>query len=135
MGSRREGRILALQMLYAYDVGQDLEELLKFEWAETETTKPGEDARLFASLLVQGTLANLTAIDRIIEENLKYKDLKLLKRIDHALLRLSVYMLLYQEGNRAVTVSEAIEISKKFGHDDSSFKFINGVLGAICRVN
>ncbi len=55
-----------------------------------------------------------------------------LNRIDLAILRLSVYELLFTDTPPKVVIDEAVEIAKEFGAD-SSASFVNGVLGTIFK--
>ena len=54
-----------------------------------------------------------------------------ISRIDHTVLRVGLYELLYCQDfvPTKVAINEAVELAKAFGSDNSS-KFINGVLGA-----
>ncbi|KKP89209.1 MAG: N utilization substance protein B-like protein [Berkelbacteria bacterium GW2011_GWA2_35_9] len=53
--------------------------------------------------------------------------------IDKAILRLSIYELLYsQEIPPKVAINEAVELAKTFG-GDNTYKFVNGVLGTVYR--
>jgi N utilization substance protein B len=131
MASRRKGRILAFQALYAWGVadtpaGAVPEGLLDFPWQN----KVGDD---FSRLLVMGTIENINAIDSMIKKHLKNWDLSRLNRVDLAILRMSVYALMYQKDTPvSVVINEAIGISREFGTDES-FRFINGVLDSIHR--
>ena len=54
-----------------------------------------------------------------------------LSRVSLAIMRLSVYELLYREDIAYnISINEAIELAKKYDHDKSP-KFINGVLNAV----
>jgi N utilization substance protein B len=134
MASRRKGRILAFQALYAWGVsaaqaGTIPEGLLDFTWQE-KAQGAGED---FPRLLVLGTIENIHAVDSMIEKHLKNWELSRLNRVDLAILRMSAYTLMYQKDTPAsVVINEAIGISKEFGTDES-FRFINGVLDSIYR--
>lgn len=144
--SRRKSRILALQALYSYDVGGvPVDELLKFEWDSFETL-PSEsegsasqsvqdadsDTYDFARILVSGTVNHLEEVDSIIENHLSSGwTMERMNRVSLAILRLSVYSLLYFEDMPAtIVIDEAIDLAKDFGIDDS-FKFINAVLDTI----
>lgn len=133
MGKRREGRVLALQMLYACEAGCRQEDLLNFEWGETEVKKPSEEARLFAQLTLAGVLENLQQIDSLLESCLQNWRKERMRRVDLAILRLSIYALLFQqEIPYRVVIDEAVALAKSFSADDS-YKFINGVLDAAAR--
>jgi len=131
--ARRKGRILAFQALYSFDVGSiDLQSLLTFSWVEDSMLeKMGEESLTFARLLIKGTVDNLPVIDEKIKANLCNWDFDRLNRVDLAILRISVYPLLFQKDiHPTIIIDEAIDISKEFGSGES-FKFINAVLDNI----
>jgi len=129
MGARRQARICAFQSLYAWEESRPpIDELLDFAWLET---KPGEDTRTFASLLVIGTIENIENIDERIRNHLTKWSFERLSKVDLANLRMSVYALIFRHDiPPSVTIDEAIEIAKKFGSDES-YRFVNGVLDGI----
>jgi len=131
IGSRRKGRILAVQALYAWEMSHDEQvELLMGDGLESNDT--GE-ANLFARLLVQGTVRNVESIDEAIRKRLQHWDITRTARVDLAILRMSVYCLLYQPDLPAsVVINEAVDIAKSFG-SEQSFRFINGVLDAVAK--
>jgi N utilization substance protein B len=134
MASRRKGRILAFQALYAWGasdtpVGVIPDGLLDFSWQE-KVKGVGND---FPRLLVMGTIENISAVDSMIEKHLENWDFSRLNRVDLAILRMSAYTLMYQKDTPAsVVINEAIGISKEFGTNES-FRFINGILDSIHR--
>jgi len=129
VGSRRRGRELALQILYAMDVnplGQQPspEQLLEEERVDF-------DALDFAQELVRGVAENRDLIDRTINEKSKNWAIPRMAKVDLNILRMATYeLLLRSEIPKNVTINEAIEVSKKFGTADSS-AFINGILDEI----
>lgn len=132
--ARRKSRIIAFQALYSWDVNAvPLEELLEFSWVDSAVLdRMGSDNLLFTKLLISGTIENIEEIDSVIKKHLTAKwSFERISKVDLAVLRLSVYPLLYQKDMPAsIIIDEAIDISKEFGSDDS-FKFINGVLDSI----
>ena len=133
MSSRRNGRIVAFQAIFGLEFNSVSEkELLDMEWIDDEYKKKFDDKTLdFSRLLVKGTLENLHDIDTAIKENLVNWDFNRLSKVELAILRISVYSLLYQKSIPAgVTINEAVDIAKEFG-TDRSYKFINGVLDGI----
>jgi N utilization substance protein B len=131
MGQRRKGRILAFQALYAWDMAKDktdaLEELLRFNWQEEK--KPPKDMD-FPRFLVAGTVENIKVIDETIKKHLAHWDFSRLIMVDRALLRLSVYELMFDKTPPSVVIDEAINISREYGTDDS-WRFVNGVLDGV----
>ena len=136
MASRRKGRIQAFQTLYAWDIAGSLPDGNLPEGsppaentaAEQTETLAGDD---FSRLLVTGTLENITSIDDMIRLHLQNWDFSRLNRVDLAILRISVYALMYQPDTApSIIINEAVAISKEYGTDDS-YRFINGVLDSI----
>ena len=151
MASRRKGRILAFQALYSWDIqysivegaddntskSKDLKksslvsELLDLSWAEQSGGKSNEEMITFSRLLITGTVENISEVDRMIKKHLQNWEISRLNRVDLAVLRMSVYTLLFQTSmHPAIVIDEAIGICKEFGSDDS-FRFVNGVLDSI----
>ena len=131
--ARRKGRILAFQALYSWDLGNvDVDNVLDFSWVEKETLeRMGEESLSFTRLLVSGTIEHIEEIDSVIKSHLTNWDFDRLNKVDLAILRISVYPLLFQKDiHSSIIIDEAIDISKEFGSDDS-FKFINAVLDSI----
>jgi len=139
MASRRKGRILAFQALYYWDSlsakeeDRDIvEELTRFEWLEEEKRdKLDEGISSFSKILIAGTVENIAAIDGIIKKHLENWDISRVNRVDLAVLRISVFSLMYQnEIAPSIVIDEAIGLSREFGTDDS-YRFVNGVLDSI----
>ena len=149
--SRRNARILAVQALYSYDVGKmSLEDLLKLEWIQNgsendivpeelkeeldETNESDSKAEEYgcARLLIAVTINHIDEIDEKIKAHLSGKwDFSRLNKVTLAVLRISIFAILYQKDlNPTIVIDEAIGISKDFGTDDS-FKFINAILDTI----
>jgi N utilization substance protein B len=135
MASRRKGRILAFQALYCWEsTGLPVEELITFSWLESEKRAAlDEGIAAFSRLLITGAVENIKAIDALIKKHLQHWDISRVNRVDLAILRMSVYTLMFQsEISPSIVIDEAIGIAREFGTDDS-FRFINGVLDSIRR--
>jgi len=133
VASRRKGRILAFQALYCWESTHiPADELMMFSWLEGKKRAAlDEGITGFSRLLITGTIENIKAIDEMIKKHLQNWDISRLNRVDLAILRMSVYTLIYQsEIAPSIVIDEAIGISKEFGTDDS-FRFVNGVLDSI----
>ena len=137
MGKRHRGRILAFQALHAWDTANDknsaLKDLLDFSWEEKlipGSGKTDEEDADFPRLLFAGAAENIMAVDAMIQKHLENWDFSRLTGVDKALLRLSVYELLFNTAPPSVVIDEAVDISKEFGTDDS-YRFINGVLDGV----
>lgn len=129
MLSRRAGRILAVQSLYAWDLSHcSPEQAVDFSWSEEEIE---QSAANFSRLLVRGTIENAKAVDTMIRSHLKHWSFSRIRRVDLAILRLSTFSLMFQPDiSPSVVISEAISIADILGTDDS-FRFVNGILDSI----
>jgi transcription antitermination factor NusB len=132
VGRRRKAREVALQFLYQLDQHGETDPTLH----ETEfwSRHPvDEETRAFASALVRGATSRHAQVDEIIAQYTEHWDLDRMAVVDRNILRLAVYELLDQGAvPPKVAINEAIEISKKFGTQESS-RFINGVLDRVHR--
>ncbi len=126
---RRQGREIAMQSLYQVEWGHLLpEEAAELSWLE----RPAADnAKTFARMLIQGTLDHKDQIDDLIRSYSQHWQFDRIPRIDLAILRFSIYSLLYlPEIPPIVTIDEAIEISKQYSSEDA-WRYTNGMLDAI----
>ena len=144
--SRRNGRVIAFQALYSWDVSKSsLDDLLTFSWLQkdaeieagvqeetTELSAAAKEERTFASLIIAGTISHIDEIDKLIENHLSSSwSMDRISRVALAILRTSIYELLFQNGAEPkIVIDEAVNIAKDFDTDDS-YKFINAVLDKI----
>ena len=147
--SRRNGRVIAFQAVYSWDVTKaSLDDLLTFEWLQkdkeidgsidpadqpvVELSETSKEERTFASLIIAGTISHIDEIDKLIENHLSSSwSMDRISRVALAILRTSVYELLFQKDSEAkIVIDEAVNIAKDFDTDDS-YKFINAVLDKI----
>lgn len=84
----------------------------------------------FLKELVEGLLNNINDIDNNISKYLENWTIDRLGLTDQAIIRISVYELLYTNTPNLVCINEAIELSKKYS-DEKVSKMINGVLDKI----
>jgi len=94
-----------------------------------------QQTRIFANLLLTGTLENLVSIDSTIQSTLTDWNLRRLYPADLSILRAGTYEILYlTDIPPVVSIDEAIELAKKFGSDDSP-RFVNGILDQIKKTH
>jgi len=142
--SRRNGRVIAFQALYSWDVSRvPLEELLDFSWlqkdedlhSEKPAAEPSETAkeeRTFASLLIAGAIEHIEEIDKLIVEHLSPSwSMERINKVTLAILRISIYELKFQSfAQSGIVIDEAVNIAKNYGPEDS-YKFVNAILDKI----
>ena len=132
MGSRRQGREAALQMLYQIDaseVGAADAVRLYFSHLRAGEAPSGEEQR-FASLLVESFETKREAVDERIRTVSHHWRLERMTRVDRNILRLATVELMLGEVPVRVTLNEAVELAKRFGSEGSA-GFVNGILDRI----
>lgn len=142
--SRRNGRVIAFQALYSWDVSKaSLEDLLTFTWLQkdaelhseepaAEPTESAKEERTFASLIIAGTIEHIEEIDKLIESHLSASwSMERINKVTLAILRISIYEMKFQNfAQPGIVIDEAVNIAKHYGADDS-YKFINAILDKI----
>lgn len=130
MRSRRRAREYALQILFQFDLNRDAEGLIDRFWEDKYIPIQLKE---FTNTLVKGTIKRLARIDSLIMSNAENWSLERMAIVDRNILRLAIYELLYLDDIPSrVTINEAIEISKRYGSEDSS-AFVNGILDRIIK--
>ena len=128
--NRRKSRELALQALYACEVGADAD----YARVLDSIAKDGdvdESAGSYAKSLVVKVLSKRTEIDELLQRHTANWDVKRMTAIDRNILRMAVAELERDdEVPFKVVIDEAVELAKLYGTDDSG-KFVNGVIDSI----
>ena len=130
--NKRKARVLALQVMYAYDLrtGDDLHSIFE---AIATSKKKNEGIVNYAQTLVRKAGENFDEIDLLLQKHAANWDIKRMAAIDRNILRVAVTELIYMDHTPfKVVIDEAVEIAKLYGSDDSG-KFVNGVIDAIYR--
>lgn len=119
MDKRHQHRIKLVQDLFAYSFNKPVS-------AEASTGKQKESS-------LDAIVTNLKEIDKTIEQYAPRYPTDKIAKIDLAILRLSIYEIMFAKKNPVkVVIDEAIILSKEFG-TEKSYAFINGVLGAVLK--
>ena len=84
----------------------------------------------FLNDLVNGVINNMDNIDEYISNYLSNCTIDRLGLTDQAIIRISVYELIYTDTPNLVCINEAIELAKRYS-DEKVAKMINGVLDKI----
>jgi N utilization substance protein B len=129
MKSRTRARGLALQVLYEVDMaGHDAAETLEQRLAEDSLATELVD---FARQIVQGVLALVPDLDRVISGYASEWPLDQIAAIDRNILRQACWEFAVDGRTPVkVVINEAVELAKLYG-SDSSPRFVNGVLGSL----
>jgi N utilization substance protein B len=129
MGTRRQGREAALQLLYALEMTRtEVQEVINAAWIEEIVP---HDMRDFVITLVTGVGAHREEIDAMIRAWSSHWSLARIGAVERNLLRLAIYELLFMpEIPPNVTINEAIEVAKSYGAEEA-WLFVNGILDRV----
>jgi N utilization substance protein B len=136
-GKRREGRELAVQLLFQLDHNSTpLDEVLPLFFAfkddHGDPIATSKKACVFAEELVRGVLAHHDEVDGHIRAAAANFALQRIGGVERAILRLAIFEMLHAlEVPPVVAINEAVEIAKKYAGPDAP-RFVNGVLDHIC---
>ncbi len=129
-GNRHRSRILALQTLYACEVGVDAEWQIMLEHIADGSSLSGTVTK-YARELLNALYSSTEKIDELIRKRAANWDIKRMAVIDRNILRLAVIELCdFKEVPVKVVIDEAVELAKSFGAEDSG-KFVNGIIDSI----
>lgn len=130
--NRHQSRMVAAQIIYEWSIRpkEDIFEIARINIKNN----PIEDIdEAFVLNLIKGVKKHYLKIDKLIKSAAPEWPIEQIAVIDIAILRLSVFELLFcADIPPKVAIDEAVELSKTYGAANSS-KFINGVLGTIYR--
>ncbi len=123
-----------MQTLFEWDFrGQDNDRLPTILEHNLNEFGQGMNEKDFTVALINGTIANLKKIDKIISEYAPDWPIDQITVVDRNVLRVGIYELVFgKDVPPKVAINEAIELAKGYG-GPSSGKFVNGVLGAIFK--
>ncbi len=129
--SRREGRTIAVQTLYAFEQKRYADD---GELVVPDELIGEEPSCEFGRDLFVGFVTERAAVDAVVDGSLKNWTLTRLALPDRCILRLGCYELLYCANTPPrVVINEYIELAKQFGSEGKSAKLVNGVLDKIAR--
>ncbi len=132
MGTRRQGRAYALQLLYARDgdAGTDVTGAA-VSWADSFELEVDPAGQLFARDLVAAASERQAELDELIANASKNWRIERMSRVDRNILRLGACELVaFHDVPVKVVINEAVELAKRFGTAESP-AFVNGVLDRI----
>ena len=130
--SRRELRALVIQLLYGAEFEpQNLKSLKKAYFFSKKEHISLKDS--FIQDRLRSIQKNREKLDQVIMEHSENWKKERMSLIDLNIMRLAVFEILFCEDiPDKVALNEAIELSKKFG-DDNSASFVNGILNQVLQ--
>ncbi|MSU66604.1 MAG: transcription antitermination factor NusB [Opitutus sp.] len=124
---RRDGRVAALQYLYAWSMNRPANLVDDLRIFFEHCAEPREHYA-FGEELIHGLIEHVVDIDSRIKGLAHNWEFERIAKIDLAILRLAMFEMLYRKDiPPVVSINEAIDLSKQFSNADSK-RFINGIL-------
>ncbi len=124
---RRDGRVAALQYLYAWSMNapKNLPDDLRVFFENCEGPR---EHYSFGEELIHGVIEHREEIDAQIKALAHNWDFDRIAKIDLAILRLAMFEMIHRKDiPPVVSINEAIDLSKQFSNADAK-RFINGIL-------
>ena len=121
--SKREERIIALEILYSYDMNNEYVFL-----------NPTDDYTDYVNEIVNYVVANLESVDALISKSLVNYRINRLSYVDRAIIRIATAEMLLKLPV-TIAINEALEIVKVYSDqgDGAAVRFINKVLDNISK--
>lgn len=127
---RIEARELIMQLLFQMSIHNDYSKEMIEKFVKSYEFENQKD---YFDTTLELALQHMTNINKIIEENANNWKLDRISKVELAILRLAVTEIMYIDDiPESVSINEAVELSKKFGGNDSG-KFVNGILGKVVK--
>jgi N utilization substance protein B len=132
-GTRHKARTIALQALYEIDsAGRKADAVVDRLLEGAGLSEENSD---FARDLVAGTVGHRDEIDANIRRFAPAWPVDQIATVDRNILRLAIFEILFDNKVPVkVAVSEAVELAKTFGSENSA-RFVNGVLGSVSTLS
>ncbi len=128
---RHTSRKLALSSIFSWSFSEpDIDKNVETSAEMLEEEGISYDNEL-TKFIVNGVKDHTDEIDKIIEECAPDWPIDKIAKIDLVILRIAIFEVLFGKKTPVkVAIDEAVEIAKEYGND-TSHKFINGVLGTV----
>jgi len=133
MRERRLAREVALQAIYAQELSGDNIKTVAADIID-KSEELSDDLKSFAGEIFRLATLHKKELDDYIRAKSENWDFDRIAIIDRLIIRMAISEFLYFEDiPPKVSISEAIEIAKKYSTDDSS-AFVNGILDAVLHL-
>lgn len=127
-------REYAFMLLYELEIQKKFDEEILEIFLENNNIEDN-NAKKYITKIVKGIKENEPKIEETISSKLKPEwKLDRISKINIALLKLSIYEIIYTDVPYKVAINEAIELAKTYGEENSA-NFINGVLANVVKEN
>ncbi len=133
MSRRRRAREVVMQLLYRDDLnGVGVGDGSSDQQFLSRRLNRNAGLISFADTILQGVRQNRESIDEKLESTTVNWSLARMAVTDRNVMRIAAWEILFTETPPRVAINEAIELSKRYG-DENSSRFVNGVLDKLMQ--
>lgn len=126
--SRRLAREELFKMVFESEIsGKDLSIILDSYLERENEIELNEKGKEFLTEYAKGIIENKENILTKLDEKMEGWSFERVGNVEKALLKISVYEILYKDTPKEIVINEAVELAKKYG-DTKTYEFVNGVL-------
>lgn len=130
MATRMHARRATVELLYAYDMGNDSAISQAPSYFDSKNIRNRQQK--FGISLLKGVVAHVCSIDLLLKAFIEDWDPDRIGKIEKAVLRLATYEICYTETDNALAINEALELCRSYGIKEA-VKFVNSVLDKIAN--
>lgn len=130
---RTISRIIAMQVLYNYNINKKLDYIGILDIINNENKEPFDEE--YTKKIIIGVIDHQEEIDFNISLSLRNYTLNRLSVVDRSLLEIGTYELLFTNTAPEIIINEIVDISKEYSEldDYKTSKFNNAVLDNIAK--
>lgn len=126
--SRKKAREYVMKQVFAMDISGELtSENVKILQEENMVKGQEEYIKNILKMMIE----NLDKIDAMIKKYSTW-DFDRMSKVDIAILRVAITEILYTNIPDSVSASEAVELAKVYG-TENSYRYINGILSSLIK--
>ena len=129
--SRRLAREELFKIVFEAEINnKDLNTVLDSYLERENEVELNEKGKEFLVEYAKGIIENQDRILAELNEKMEGWSFERVGNVEKALLKISVYEILFKDTPKEIVINEAVELAKKYG-DIKTYEFVNGVLARL----
>lgn len=129
--SRRLAREELFKIVFEAEINnKDLNTVLDSYLERENEVELNEKGKEFLVEYAKGIIENQDKILAELNEKMEGWSFERVGNVEKALLKISVYEILFRDTPKEIIINEAVELAKKYG-DTKTYEFVNGVLARL----
>ncbi|MBS5038090.1 MAG: transcription antitermination factor NusB [Fusobacterium sp.] len=129
--SRRLAREELFKIVFEAEINnKDLNTVLDSYLERENEVELNEKGKEFLVEYAKGIIENQDKILAELNEKMEGWSFERVGNVEKALLKISVYEILFKDTPKEIVINEAVELAKKYG-DTKTYEFVNGVLARL----